>query len=74
MTLPNGKYKTAAGSTLEVSGKHSGIYKVDFDWFEEGACIDCQCEPYPEEWDKDDWRLIWHCDYCGGGNAKLSNL
>lgn len=69
--LPNGKYITVAGSTLEISGKYGGKAKVEFDWLEEGACIDCQCEPYPEEFDNDNWRLIWYCEYCNGGNAKL---
>jgi len=71
--LPNGKYKTVNGSTLEISGKYGGIAKVDFDWLEEGACIDCQCEPYPEKFDDGDWRLIWNCKYCGGGNARLQS-
>jgi hypothetical protein len=69
--LPNGKYVTDHGSTLEISGEHSGISKISFDWLEEGGCVDCQCEAYPEEFDSDDWRLIWHCDYCDGGSAKL---
>ena len=69
--MTNGKYKTENGSTVEISGKHSGISSVVFDWLEEDACVDCEVEPYPEEFDKDDLRLIWRCEYCGGGNAKL---
>lgn len=69
--LPNGKYETANGSILKISGKHNGIARVDFDWLEEGGCIDCECEPYPEEFDKGDWRIIWNCEHCDGGNAKL---
>jgi hypothetical protein len=67
MTLPNGTYRTAAGSTLKISGKHGGIVEVDFDWLEEpDACLDCSPSPYPDE----DF-LTWQCDYCGGGSAQL---
>lgn len=69
--LPNGKYKTEAGSIVVISGKHNGKARVDFDWLEEGGCIDCVPEPYPEEFGENDFRLIWFCDYCGGGNTKL---
>ncbi len=71
--MENGKYKTANGSTVEISGKHSGISRVSFYWFEEDACVDCVVEPYPEEFGKYDFRLVWRCD-CGGGNAKLTKL
>lgn len=64
--LPNGKYKTVAGSTMEISGKHGGISKVDFDWLEEGAC--CDCEPMEYE---QDGRLVWHCEHHAGGSAEL---
>jgi len=65
--LPNGAYRTAAGSTLKISGKHGGIGEVSFDWSEEpNACSDCRPSPYPDE-----DRLTWQCDYCGGGSAKL---
>jgi len=69
--LQNGEYKTSNGSIVNISGKHSGIVKVTFDWFEENACIDCVPELYPKNFGKNDWRLVWHCDVCGGGNAKL---
>jgi hypothetical protein len=69
--LQNGKYITDNGSTLEISGKYGGISKVSFDWLEEGGCVDCQCEAYPEKFDENDWRLVWNCDYCEGGSAKL---
>lgn len=68
MILPIGKYKTENGSTMVVSGKYGGISEVDFDWLEEKACIDCQPEPYD-----DDGYLIWKCNICGGGKAKLGN-
>lgn len=66
MGLPNGHYRTAAGSEMWISGKHGGKSTVEFDWFEEDACCDCQPEPYDC-----DGRLIWHCDECGGGSAEL---
>jgi len=68
MSLPNGLYRTAHGSTLKISGKHGGIAEVEFDWFEEpDACIECEVDEYPD----DDENMVWHCDYCGGGSAKL---
>ena len=67
MTLPNGHYRTAAGSQMWISGKHSGISAVEFDWLEEeNAC--CDCVPCAYE---DDGDLVWHCEVCGGGRAKL---
>ena len=63
-SLPNGRYVTLAGSTLEISGDHGGIARVAFDWLEEGGCFDCEAEPYPL-----DGRLVWRCDECGGGSA-----
>ena len=35
MSLPNGHYRTAAGSTVEVFGRHSGGVRVGFDWLVE---------------------------------------
>ena len=61
--MTNGLYKTTCGSTVRVSGKHSGIFDIAFDWVEEdNACIDCEPSVYGDE-------LTWHCDYhetCGG--------
>ena len=65
MKLPNGKYRTKAGSTVEVSGAHSGRFNIEFDWFEEpGACIDCR--PSVEE-----GRLVWNCEEHESGSAEL---
>ena len=66
MTLPNGHYRTAAGSEMWVSGKHGGFSEVSFDWFEEDACLDCQVSAYDV-----DGRLVWSCEECGGGSAEL---
>jgi hypothetical protein len=71
-SLPNGHYRTKAGSTVEVYGQHSGCVRVSFDWFEEpDACCDCVVEPYPENWGDGTHRLTWRCDHCGGGSAVL---
>ena len=66
MRLPKGKYITNNGSTMTITGKHGGISEVNFNWLDEGACIDCEPEPYDE-----DGHLTWHCVICGGGRAKL---
>lgn len=43
MGLPNGHYRTKAGSEMWISGKHGGISRVEFDWLEEGgARIACR--------------------------------
>lgn len=64
--LANGKYRTKHGSTVTVSGKHSGRFDIDFDWLEEeGACIDC----HPSV--GDDGRLVWDCEYHESGSADL---
>ena len=61
-------YRTEKDSRVTVRmGK--GIV-VDFDWLEEGGCIDCEV-------DTDAMRvnnfydLIWRCGLCGGGSAPL---
>ena len=63
--MRSGKYRTKAGSTVAVSGKHSGIFEIEFDWLEEqGSCIDCR--PSVEE-----DRLVWCCLEHGCGSAEL---
>ncbi len=70
--MKNGTYYTKAGSKLVISGKHSGIATLNFDWFEEeNACSVCQPEPYPEELDDNAWYIVWHCDCCDGGDARV---
>lgn len=64
--LPIGRYRTEKGSTMKVYGRYAGKSQVNFDWLEEGACCDCKPEPYDDE-----GSLVWHCDQCGGGKAKL---
>ena len=70
MSLPPGKYRTSAGSTMTISGKHGGISAVDFDWLEEdGACLDCRPNAYDDE-----GYLTWTCDYHEAGRAKLEKI
>ena len=65
LTTPN-------GSTVEISGKHKGIYEIDFDWFEEDhACIDCEVDIDASR-DTGWTRLIWGCCECTGGQAPLA--
>ena len=64
--LPNGKYKTKNGSIMTISGKYGGKAEISFDWLEENTCCDCHPEPYDDE-----GYLVWRCDVCGGGKAKL---
>lgn len=70
MKIENGTYRTKAGSTVKISGKHSGISNVEFDWFEEEACIECDVDPYPI-WNGICFTLQWDCEECGGGCAEL---
>lgn len=64
--LPDGKYKTAAGSTMKIS-KNGGVSSVVFDWFEEpDACSECEADAY-----ESDGRMVWSCEYCEGGSAEL---
>ena len=63
------RFRTAAGSTVEISGRHGGISEIAFDWFEEGACI--EAHPVCETTDPQDAWLYWHCECCGDGQTKL---
>jgi len=64
--MKNGTYKTKAGSIVTVSGMHNGSFDVEFDWLEEGGCIECiHHVDHLEE------ALVWDCEYCEGGSAKL---
>lgn len=48
INFSNGVYATLRGSIVTVSGKHSGIFTVKFDWLEErNACLDCNVSPVP---------------------------
>jgi hypothetical protein len=59
-----GRYHTAAGSTLVLSGRIGGIAELVFDWLEEGGCVECVPDPYP-----DDGCLTWTCEHCEGGST-----
>lgn len=67
----NGEYRTKAGSSLTISGKHGGIFTVYFDWFEEpDACCECE-DPHPDEMIDGRLFLWWSCEECGGGRAEI---
>ena len=63
------RYRTAAGSSVEISGQHDGISVIEFDWFEERACI--EAHPTCDIADEDDAWLHWWCECCCPGSAKL---
>lgn len=66
--MTNGHYQTKNGSEVIVSGEHSGIYDIAFDWLEEdNACIECRPSVH-------DGYLTWSCEYCGGGSAELNRV
>lgn len=68
--LKPGVYKTKRGSTMTISGRSGGVNQVYFDWVEEpNSCVECR----PEEYD-DNGYLVWGCNYCGGGKAKLTKF
>lgn len=62
MRLKNGTYRTAAGSTVTISGECGGIIHGEFDWFEEdGVCC-------PDTFsDADDEGIHWYCASCEQG-------
>jgi len=66
MDIENGIYRTAAGSTIRVSGKHGGEISIDFEWLDEGGCI--ECAPYFEP---SELLFVWSCEWCGGGSADV---
>ena len=69
MSLSDGNYETEHGSTVKLS-KNGGVTLCEFDWFEEpNACDECVVNPYPEE-----EFLVWRCDKCEGGSAKLTKV
>ena len=65
MSLPNGEYRTIAGSRVTLSGPYGGSCVVSFK--EENACCDCAVNEYPSE----DGYLVWRCKYHEGGKAQL---
>lgn len=68
MTLEVGHYKTAAGSFVHVKTRNAGSWTADFDRLEEPqACFDC----HSIDVDCHEQALVWCCDECGGGMAKL---
>ena len=66
------KYRTDAGSRVEISGAHRGISVIEWDWFEEGACPEAR--PVADVSDRAEPILIWSCECCGAGHARLKRL
>lgn len=65
--MANGEYFTEHGSKVTISGEHSGISTIEFDWFEEpGACIDCRPSV-----DHRERLLTWDCSEHDGSSAEL---
>jgi len=64
ITLGSGTYQTKKGSTVEIYGSFNGSFLIDFDWVEEGACIEATPSILED-------RLIWQCECCGSCDASL---
>lgn len=65
------KFITKHGSTVTISGKYLGIIEIDFDWFEEVACI----EAHPTfNQDFNDPMIVVECECCGVEEYKLSEI
>lgn len=67
--MPSEIYRSAAGSEVTVSGKHMGIVTIDFDWFEEEACI--EADPYFDRDDRQDPAIIATCECCGSQRIQV---
>lgn len=61
-TTPNGS------SNVVVTANRS---RIDFDWVEEGGCIDCEVDVDATRSSGFN-RLVWICSECGGGSAPLA--
>lgn len=71
MPLAVGRYVTEHGSRVHVRTPNAGSWTVDFDKFEEPhACLDCRVVDV----DPNEEALIWECDHCDGGMAKLTKV
>ena len=55
------RFVSEKGSTVTVSGKHGGVFDIDWDWFEEDACI----ESHPTfNKDFEEPAIVASCDCC----------
>ena len=69
--LDVGHYKTEHGSYVHVITKNAGSWSAEFDKFEEpDGCFDCRVDDV----DHHEQSLVWSCDYCGGGKARLTKI
>lgn len=66
-----GLWRSAAGSTVVVSGEHDGIYSIVFDWVEEGACFEAKRAVVVDILSKTEGRLSWRCDCHGSHDTPL---
>jgi hypothetical protein len=65
--LAPGAYRTPKGSDVRVGGRHGNCLEIEFDWFEEDACIEA------EAWVQDG-ELVWECCCCGVFSAPLTKV
>lgn len=64
-------FSSENGSTVKVSGKHNGIFDIEFDWFEEGMC----CDGHPTfNNDLGDPKIVVYCDCCGTEEISLKKI
>jgi hypothetical protein len=59
-------YRSAAGSLVTVP--RWGVWKVDWDWFEEGACPGAHVS---FDDDRSEPAISWDCDCCDGGRVPV---
>ena len=76
MTLPNGKYRTKAGSTLEITGHYPRVgalaRNLQFDYNEESpACVECLVNHSALQAHDGNWFLTWECTEHESGSAQL---
>ena len=55
------KFISEKGSTVTISGKYNGIFTIDFDWFEEDACIEMYLQ-FNKDFDEP--AIIASCECC----------
>lgn len=69
---PSARYfKSENGSRVKVSGKHMGIYDIEFDWLEEGGCYDA----HPEfNGDLNNPEITAYCDCCDPQGVNLKEV
>jgi hypothetical protein len=65
--------RTSNGSEVRFDLRHGGRVSVDFNWFEENGCIDCEVDLDASR--ASGWTmLVWGCCECTGGMAPLEDV